>query len=106
MAGMGGALGAGRARGGLLGLLTRIGPELLAASAVLVLVSLGMRRRAAVLPAAVGGAVLYWGMYLQPSANLMYATLAAGFTIWLASWVWVRASAPDHSCGSWAVPTS
>lgn len=94
MAGM----GSGPAPGGFLGLLARIGPELLAVSALLVVVSLAMRRRTAAVPAAVGGAVLYWGMYAQGSGSVMYATLATGFVIWLGSWAWARSAAPAHSC--------
>lgn len=94
MAGM----GSGPAPHGVLGLLTRVGPELLAVSALLVVVSLAMRRRAAAVPAAIGGAVLYWGMYAQGSAAVMYATFAAGFTMWLGSWVWARSAPADHSC--------
>lgn len=84
--------------GGVLGLLTRAGPELLAVSALLVVVSVALRRRAAAPLAVIGGAVLYWGMYLQSSGAVMYATLVGGFAIWLAMWAWARSGAPSDSC--------
>lgn len=94
MAGM----GSGPAPGGVLGLLTKLGPELLALSALLVVVSLAIRRWSAAVPAALGGAFLYWGMYAQKSGTVMYAALGAGFAIWMGAWVWARSESPGNSC--------
>lgn len=75
---------------GLLGVLVAIGPELLVVSILLVTASLALRRRVAIAPAFVGGAILYWGMYAQSSDAVMYATMAAGYLIWVATYAWTR----------------
>jgi hypothetical protein len=89
-AGMAGMDGATSRPGGLLGLLLRIGPGLLAASAVLVAAAFVLRRPGAAVPALLAGAVLYAGMYLQPNRPLMYASIALGYTGWAALYLWVR----------------
>lgn len=80
----------GPARGGLFGFLIDCGPFILVASIVLVTVSVALRRPAAALPALAAGALLYWGMYAQPSLPVMYLTLALGFAGWAAAYLWTR----------------
>lgn len=78
--------------GGVLGFLVTIGPELLVVSVLLVTVSLALRRRVAAVPALAAGALLYWGMYAQASVGLMYATIAVGYLVWVATYAWTRVS--------------
>lgn len=80
----------GPAPGGVLGFLTEYGALILGVSVLLVTLSLGLRRPLAAVPALLAGAVLYWGMYAQPSYPVMYVTLAAGFAGWIATYLWAR----------------
>lgn len=80
--------------GGVLGVLVTIGPELLVVSALLVTVSLALRRRVAAIPALAAGALLYWGMYAQASDAVMYATIAVGYVLWAGTYVWTRMRRP------------
>lgn len=75
---------------GLLGLLIRVGPGLLIASAVLIALAFALRRPGATVPALLAGAVLYAGMYAQPSRTVMYASIAAGYAGWAVLYLWVR----------------
>lgn len=59
-------------------ILLRLGPEVLIASVLLVVLTLAFRRPVAILPAIIGGLILYLGMYAQPSSTVMYATTAVG----------------------------
>lgn len=83
--------------GGVLGVLVTVGPELLVVSILLVSLSLALRRRVAAAPALVAGALLYWGMYAQPSDSVMYATIAFGYVIWAATYAWTRVQRPRSS---------
>jgi hypothetical protein len=58
--------------------LVRNGPALLVASLLLVTGAAAVRRRGAILPAALGGAILYVGMYRQSSLGWMYAAIGSG----------------------------
>lgn len=79
MAGMGSAQPAGRARARVaLHAIVRFGPEILVASLLLLALGVGLRRRWALLPAALGGVVLYVGMYVQSSLTWMYVAIAVG----------------------------
>lgn len=80
--------------GGVLGVLVTIGPELLVVSALLITVSLALRRRVAAIPALAAGALLYWGMYAQASDAVMYAAIAVGYVLWAATYVWTRVRRP------------
>ncbi len=71
-------------------LLVQVGPPLLIISIVAIAVSVGIRRRAAALPAMLAGAVMYAGMYLQSSVPLMYASIALGLVVWTAVYFWTR----------------
>ncbi|WP_298800437.1 hypothetical protein [uncultured Pseudonocardia sp.] len=84
----------GPAPGGVLGVLTADGPLILGVSVLLVSLGLGLRRPVAAIPALAAGAVLYWGMYAQPSYPLMYLTLLVGFAAWAATYLWVRRAEP------------
>ncbi len=65
-------------------LLLDHGPTILLASTVLVTFALAMRRRGSAIAAATVGGVMYWGMYVQASVAVMYATIASGLIAWLA----------------------
>lgn len=78
MAGMGSAHSAGRQEPGWLHAIVRFGPEILVASLLLVALGVGIRRRWALLPVALGGAVLYVAMYVQSSLTWMYVAIAVG----------------------------
>ncbi len=90
MAGMAGMDRASTAPHGLLGLLIRVGPGLLIASAVLIALAFALRRPGAAVPALLAGAVLYAGMYAQPSRAVMYASIAVGYAGWAVLYLWVR----------------
>ena len=96
---------AGPPQGGVLGVLTTYGPVILAVSILLVTLSLGLRRPVAAIPALAAGAVLYWGMYAQPSYPVMYLTLAAGFGGWIVTYLWTRRVGPTPSHREAAVET-
>jgi len=70
--------------------LLTYGPALLVASIVLVTLSVAVRRPLAAVPALLWGALLYWGMYSQPSYPVMYLTLALGYAGWIGTYLWAR----------------
>jgi hypothetical protein len=98
MEGMGSGSSGQTASSGLFGSLIRflvqVGPPLLIISVVAITVSLGLRRRAAVIPAVLAGAVMYAGMYLQSAVPLMYASIALGLTVWTSLYVWTQHRQP------------
>ena len=96
MAGMAGMTGPGPgAPGGLLGALVRAGPWLTAASGLLVAAAFALTRRpVTAIPALLAGAVLYAGMYAQPSLPVMYASIAAGYLAWAALALWAVRGTP------------
>lgn len=63
---------------------------ILIVSIVLITVSLAVRRALAAVPALAFGALLYWGMYGQPSDLVMYLTLALTYAGWLGTYLWTR----------------
>ena len=91
MEGMGSGSGGQTASSGLFGNLLRflvqVGPPLLIISVAAMTVALGLRRRAAVIPALLAGAVMYTGMYLQARVPLMYASIALGLIVWISLYV-------------------
>ncbi len=92
MEGMGSSSSGQPASSGLLGNLIRflvqVGPPVLMISVAAISVSLGLRRRAAVIPALLAGAVMFAGMYLQSGAPLMYASIALGLMVWTSLYIW------------------
>ncbi|MCA1716406.1 MAG: hypothetical protein LC781_05900 [Actinobacteria bacterium] len=72
---------------GWLDVVLRFGPEILIVSLLLVVVSIALRRRAAVLPAIGGGLILYIGMYAQPDMALMYAAILTGTVLLILAYV-------------------
>ena len=94
MAGMSATTSGQTASSGLFGSLVRflvqVGPPLLIISVVAIAVSLGIRRRAAVIPALLAGGVMYAGMYLQSGAPLMYAAIALGLVSWTSLFFWTQ----------------
>ncbi len=71
-------------------LLVEVGPPLLVISVAAIAVSLGIRRRAAVIPTIIAGAAMYAGMYLQSSVPLMFASIALGLLAWASLYWWVH----------------
>lgn len=88
--GNGGVPPSGGPVGSLVRLLIQVGPPLLIISVAAITVSLGLRRRAAVIPALSAGAVMYAGMYLQSGAPWMYASIALGLVVWASLHLWCR----------------
>ncbi len=86
----------GGSGGGLLGWLLTYGPPTLITSVVLVVVSLALRRPLAAVPALAFGALLYWGMYGQPSSSVMYLALALAYAGWIGAYLWTRRSLPTR----------
>ncbi len=85
------AHGAGESRWApVLEVLHRISPALLIVAIVLVAAALGMRRRAAVLPALAAGVVLYLSVHGQADPALMYAGMAVGYGAWIGLYLWTR----------------
>ena len=83
MAGMGSPpQGAGAS--GILGFLLDHGPAILFVSAVLVVLALIVERRSwqRGTLAALAGALLYWGMYVQAGIAVMYIAMAIGLGAW------------------------
>ncbi|SRR6266852_4752182 len=76
--------------GSLVRFLVQVGPPLLIISVAAISVSLGMRRRAAVIPALLAGAVMFEGMYLQSGVPLMYAAIALGLIGWTSLYIWTQ----------------
>lgn len=87
----------GPAQGGLLGVLLQYGPIILVVSVVLVTVSVALRRPVAAVPALAAGALLYWGMYAQPSYPVMYGSLALGFAVWGTIYLWTCTATTAHT---------
>ncbi|MGH3570622.1 MAG: hypothetical protein ACRDUW_02140 [Pseudonocardiaceae bacterium] len=83
--------------GGLLGALIEYGPVILIVSVLLVTASVALRRPPATVPAGAAGALLYWGMYAQPSYPVMYLSVAVGFAGWAAAYLWARAATSPHT---------
>lgn len=90
MAGMGESHLANRTFVGVLQLLHRISPGLLAVSIVLIAVAFALRRPAAVIPALLAGAVLYASMHGQSNPAVMYAGMAIGYGSWIVLYLWPR----------------
>jgi len=88
MQGMGGGGGTTAAQpgpfAGLLAFLVQAGPVIMIPSIAAMVLAFGLRRRVAAIPALAAGAVMYWGMYLQPRLALMYAAIGLGFLGWAA----------------------
>ncbi len=94
MAGMGAQ---GQTTSAPLGVLVDEGPLITAISVVLIALSLRLRRKAAVLPAFLGGGLIYWGMYQQADMPLMYVSLLLGVLLWGMAYVWARRATRQHN---------
>lgn len=70
--------------------LQHFGPEILVVSLLLIVGSLALRRSWGMLPAVAGGAVLYVGMYLQPSMAAMLWWTIAGFALLVVAMLFPR----------------
>jgi|APThiThiocy_cv2_1041547.scaffolds.fasta_scaffold00969_6 hypothetical protein len=87
----------GPAQEGLLGVLLQYGPIILVVSIALVTMSVALRRPVAAVPALAAGALLYWGMYAQPSYPVMYGSVALGFAGWGTIYLWTRTATAAHT---------
>ncbi len=113
MVGMGG-MSAGNsgqpASSGPLGIpirfLVQVGPPLLIISVAAITVSLGLRRRAAMIPAILAGALIYAGMYLQSGVPLMYASIALGLIVWTSLYFWTQRQRRPLEPGAFARRTA
>jgi len=84
MQGMGSMSGTSNGRNTVLAFLIDNGRLILVGSIVLVLIPLLLWRWPAAVAAAAGGALMYWGMYVQSDITLMYVTMAIGLAGWVA----------------------
>ena len=100
MEGMGSGSSGQTSSSGLLGSLVRflvqVGPPLLIISAAAIGVSLGMRRRVAVIPAVLAAVVMYAGMYLQSGVPVMYAAIIFGLIAWISLYIWTERPQPTQ----------
>lgn len=75
---------------GTLGALVRAGPLLMLVSGLLVAAAFALSRPpVTAIPALLAGAVLYAGMYAQPSLPVMYARIAVGYLTWAILALWI-----------------
>lgn len=95
MAGMGRASSTVSQQPVWLDALVRFGPEILIASLALVALGVGLRRPRALIPVAVGGGVLYVGMYVQSSTVAMYVAIAAGTILLIVGYAWSLRTVPS-----------
>ncbi len=93
MQGMGGG-GSTTLKGGplaaVIAFLIQAGPVILVVSIAAIVLAFGIRRRAAVIPAIAAGVLMFWGMYLQPRLEIMYAAIGLGLLGWAALYLWSR----------------
>ncbi len=75
---------------GVIAFLVQAGPVILVISVAAIMVAFGLRRRVAVIPALAFGVLMYWGMYLQPRLEIMYAAIGLGLLGWAALYLWSR----------------
>ena len=73
---------------GIVGWLVDMGPVTLIISIVAFAISAFSKRWSAILPAVIGGGVLYAGMYEQDSVAVMYWAIGVGFLLWVIAWAW------------------
>ena len=76
--------------GSLVRFLVQVGPPLLIISVAAITVALGLRRRAAIIPALLAGGAMYAGMYLQSGAPLMYASIVVDLIVWTSLYLWTQ----------------
>lgn len=72
----------------VLRVLLDAGPAILLISSGAIILSIAAKHPISVLPAVVGGGILYWGMYVQQDSGVMYVSIAAGLAIWAVTYVW------------------
>ncbi len=77
----------------VLAFLIARGPIILVISIVLVALAVSLRQRWFAIPALAAGALMYWGMYVQSSATLMYFASGFGIAVWLLLFVASRRTA-------------
>lgn len=74
---------------GLLAALAQHGPAILVVSTLAITLAVALRRPLAAIPILAAGALLYWGMYLQPTLPAMYVSIVLGLAAWLAISAWL-----------------
>ncbi len=80
---------------GVLGALLRVGPWLQLISTALVVVAFALSRRpVATIPALLAGILLQFGMYAQTTFVVMYLSIAVGYALWVALYLWVHGVPP------------
>ena len=67
--------------------LFEAGPVILIVSIAATALSVGVRRRTALVPVAVAGLVLYWGMYVQSTRLVMYSAVVVGLAALVAAYL-------------------
>ncbi len=73
---------------GMIAFLVQAGPAILLLSIAAIVLAFGLRRRVAAIPALAAGAIMYWGMYLQPQVALMSMAIGLGLLGWAALYLW------------------
>ncbi len=74
--------------GRILAFLLQQGRAIFLISTGALVLSLASRRAAAVVPALLAGAILYWGMYGQERLSVMYGAMVAGMLMWVVLYLW------------------
>lgn len=82
MTGMGMNNMSGMSSPGWLETILKFGPAILIVSVLLVTLSIGIRRRAFIIQALMGGAIMYLGMYMTTNITLMIIATIVGFVVW------------------------
>lgn len=90
MSGMSSTAGTALNQSPVVAFLIREGPVILVVSIIALTLSAGLRRPWAAVPTVLAGAVLYAGMYLQPSVIVMYVAIALGLLAWTAVVIWTN----------------
>lgn len=78
--------------------LIKSGPVILIVSIAAVALAVAARRRVGLLPVAVAGLLLYWGMYLQATRFVMYSAMVLGLAALAGTYLWSNRPTKDLSC--------
>ena len=90
MAGVNNMSGSSAAPAAWLQALIGYGPKLLVLSIVLIVLAFAIQRSRWTVAAAVGGVILYAGMYVQQSLAVMYASIVVGFALFIVAAIGLR----------------
>ncbi len=78
--------------------LIQAGPAILVLSTAVLALAVGLRRWGGVVPVVVAGLVLYWGMYLQGTRLVMFATIVVGIAALAAAYIWSTRPTTRNMC--------